>query len=95
MKKAIMKPMRSRAWIFVFVFLVLGWLSVAVTRQQLIAAHVERSLGINRSGVFSGTVAPGQRTVRVPLIPLMLNPFQRHPRVYLMQGDFPVAEVQD
>lgn len=86
--------MRRRIWPFVTVVAFVAWIALAIARQQLIASRAARSVGISQHGSFSGRVAPGEPTVSVPLVPLLLNPFTSHPKAYLMQGDLPIGEIQ-
>ena len=86
--------MRRRGWLLVVLAALVAWIALAVTRQHLTIARAERSLGIRPHGSFRGAVAPGEPTVSVPMVPLLLNPFQGHPSAYVMNGDLPGAAIQ-
>jgi len=84
----------ARKSLLMLAILSIGWMALAVARQQLIASRAAQSLGITRKGFLRGSVSPGEASVEVPLVPLLFNPFAAHPKAYLIVDDLPRGEIR-
>lgn len=62
-----------------------AWVGAAFYRQARIRSEVLRRIGSNYAG----------HDVRVPIVPLLKNPFRSDPKVYLFQGDMVVGQIDD
>lgn len=89
-----MRASRKIRLLLLALLLMFVWISVAVVRQQWTESSLSTAFGLTKPALISSSIKPGQRTVYVPLVPLLLNPFQPRPKAYLMVGDFVGAQIQ-
>ena len=77
------------------VLLLTAWLGMAVYRRSVARRAANETIMSYPAAVRAKVPQPGGPTldVRVPLVPVLLNPFNPKPRAYLYSGDFVVGEV--
>jgi len=92
-KKSTRRLVRYAAALLV---IMLCWTGIGVTRQQLLAHRIARAWAAHQSAQVASQAAGRAVSVNVPLVPLLLNPFQQHPPAFLVleQNGFPLAQVQ-
>jgi hypothetical protein len=77
------------------VLLLAAWVGMAVYRTSVARRAAYETVMRYPAANLAKLIPPGAAApdVRVPLIPMLLNPFKAKPRAYLYSGDFVVAEV--
>jgi len=88
--------MRRRSLIVLTVILFLaGWGGAAVYRVHDVRTRAYQTIMSYPPAERAKMIAPGSDgpDVRVPLLPLLLNPFKAKPHAYLYSGDFVMGEV--
>jgi hypothetical protein len=66
----------------------IAWLLAASWRQQQIKSDVEKQL---QSGALASV---SDTNVRVPIVPLLVNPFRRDTTAYIYQGNVLYSEIR-
>lgn len=88
--------MRRSALIILAVILFLAvWVGTAVFRTHDVRTRAYQAIMAYPPVERAKMIAPGSNgpDVRVPLFPLLLNPFKAKPHAYLYSGDLVTGEV--
>jgi len=87
--------MKWRKLLVIFLLFLIVWVSVAFYRANSAQKHAYQMVMSYPPAQRAKYIAHGETTPddRVPLMPLLLNPFKPKPRAYLFSGDFLLAEV--
>ena len=69
-------------------------IALAIAMVAWIAAALSRRARVRAEALSQAELNFPNPDVRVPLLPLLVNPFRSHAKAYLFQDDMAVAEIE-